>query len=402
MDAEHQSTNFRCATCGEEGNFGSSYPTTSCSRIGRRDSACPSCVKIQAVDRQIAETRAFLAHLKAHRATLLRNINKDHDPFLDIIPTELASRIFTFCMEDTVPTAVNNHVPLTLAAVSRRWRAIAQSTAALWTQIRLELNHLHHLPECEDLLRQWLERSAQLPLSIFLHAWFSSCLDDDRWGIVYSVVKILNEHSSRWCHLTLHVPCFIVGQFKSGPEGAHNLRVLSIKPSFLYTTHSDTLKKGFDVGTPLPSPETVTLVGFHLADIKIRWENVTNVSLSTLSIRECFRLFEMAPRLLECTLHYINPNSTLTPNPISPIFLYQLSRLDIDARFTAEDLFDHMVLPSLNSLVYRGCEQPLHPLISCIRRSACPITTLTFNQHYIEDIGTDIYKLLWAVPVSKN
>ncbi|KAJ3511639.1 hypothetical protein NLJ89_g3983 [Agrocybe chaxingu] len=392
-------SHFTCATCGKEGGFRVKYPTVNCALWRKFTSPCIPCVKLKAVEDQIATTRAFLRHLEAHRAALKPEINASHDPFTSLLPTELASRILTLCTgrPSQHPHPGPNLVPVKLATVSRRWRAVACSTASLWTFIRLCPESISDWYSYEVFLKRWLSRSAQQPLDIYLNIQYCSVNHYVKWKHCVSIIKILNEHSSRWATLSLEVPLHLVRLFKGGPTALRHLEKLSIRPPPHLDDDRDTSR--LDLGTPLPSLESVSVSGFKLRNILIDWRDITAISVSCMQINECLELFKSAQHLRECTLDDISESAPGAEDPESPIVMEHLAKMDIEisANFTSP-FFDHLISPSLNSLIYRGIEQPLGPLTSLILRSSCPIKSLSVGEHHCFEHEDDLYDLLWSVP----
>ncbi|CAA7265054.1 unnamed protein product [Cyclocybe aegerita] len=370
---------FTCATCGKEGGFRDKYPTVNCAPWRKSTSLCIPCVKLKNVEDQITPTHAFLRHLEAHRAALKPEVNASHDPFSSLLPTELASRILTLCIGRPSQIPGPNLAPLKVAAVSRRWRAVACSTASLWTFICLRPDTITDRYSYEIFLKRWLSR---------INNYVKLC---------ESIIETLNEHSSRWASLSLKVPLHLVRLFKGGPTALHHLEKLSICPPAHLDNNRDANR--LDLGSPLPSLKNVSVSGFRLRNIFVNWRNVTTVSISRMQINECLELLKSTQHLRECTLENISESDPGAEDPESPIVMEHLAKMDVNitAHFTFP-FFDYLILPSLNSLIYCGREQPLDPLTSLILRSSCPIRALSVGEPQCYGHELDLYDLLWSVP----
>ncbi|CAA7265059.1 unnamed protein product [Cyclocybe aegerita] len=272
---------------------------------------CPLLLKLRSIDDEIAQTQAFLKDLAAHRATLIRDINASHDPFTNLFPTEIASRIFSLCVDEQDESVSENTsksrscIPLALASVSRRWQAIAWSTPSLWAVIQFDPDSVRNRSNYQEFLSNWLARSRLQPLSITMNIHQHSPNDQDRLNFYERVIGIINTHSHLWGDLSLNIPLDILSLFKAAPNGTrrHLLRVLSIRSSeYEQVSHA----VHFDLESSIaPAPETVSLSSCSFSRIKIDWRNVTRLHITDLNIYECLALFRAAPRLsrIHSSLH---------------------------------------------------------------------------------------------------
>ncbi|KAF8958474.1 hypothetical protein BDZ97DRAFT_1442261 [Flammula alnicola] len=122
---------------------------------------------------------------------LTTQINLQHDPFTHYLPVEIASRIFTFYVDDSWPT--KKYAPLLLAAVCKAWREIAFSTPRIWTSITT----LRLFGGCPCHTRIWLPRSVFFNMLFGLHlAALTPRSDSDRLAKLYSLY--LGTHNTRW------------------------------------------------------------------------------------------------------------------------------------------------------------------------------------------------------------
>ena len=91
--------------------------------------------------------------------------------------------------------------PFTLGAVCRYWRAVTWSTPILWSAMLVRFFAFDN--NKSTLVKDWLSRSGQLPLSIriFFRPIRSTTEADFRF-----FAEIINQYSSRWRHFDLSVP----------------------------------------------------------------------------------------------------------------------------------------------------------------------------------------------------
>ncbi|KAJ3492476.1 hypothetical protein NLJ89_g11227 [Agrocybe chaxingu] len=324
-------------------------------------------------------------------------IDAFHDPLTTCLPTEIASRILTFCVD--TDQEIERRIPLALSAVSRRWRDIAQSTPALWTSIRLQFKSAPIQSSCEEMLRHWILHSSQRQLSI--HLSIDSCDRKDAFAMrVYrTIIEILNAHSYRWGKPSLRIPVHLLNLFRGEIHGAPDLHWLSIGTTSKKDDEDGQIPK-FDLGGPLPAPRTVFFSPCRLSRIRIDWMNVTDVHMLVPYIGECLALFATAPRLRECKLVYVRDDDDASGYPSTPIIHHHLLKLEV-ARTRLNSIspfFDHLCCPSLESLRYDCGSQPLDPLQSFLVRSSAPLKFLPVEETSYFNHEINLTNLLWAIP----
>ena len=97
-----------------------------------------------------------------HRKPKLRYVllvSKRPPAIGDHLPTELLSRIFTFCIPDQEFPEKPLHQ---IVGVSRRWRDIVLNDASFWTSIKVTAT------QKVSLLKAQLKRSRSAPLDIWV------------------------------------------------------------------------------------------------------------------------------------------------------------------------------------------------------------------------------------------
>ncbi|CAA7270615.1 unnamed protein product [Cyclocybe aegerita] len=405
-------TRFSCATCGAAGTFGVNYPATSCTSWRKSPRSCPPCLKLKIIDNQIAETRAFLDHLEAHRDALKADINTSHDPFTNVFPTEIAHRIFSLCKKES-PEILSkysqchlqylNRVPLSLAAVCKRWQAVAWSTPSLWALVYFHIGRVVDTTLYEDIFRRWLRRSGCQLLSIYLHIddYDSSNREWDRF--CRSVIGAISDNWHRWQNLSLTIPLHLLSLFRRmhhDVDGRPHLRNLFICPPFSNSpTHVTSV---FDIGTSFrPDPDTVYLSDCLFQDIHIDWVNVTQVTIEGFCLSDCFELLKSAPLLFNCAFERVAEFGDDLPYSGGPIVHHRLKTLVIEIMTHSNpSFFDNLTLPSLERLTYfcHISEEPLDDVTSLLDRSECPINFLSVSESTYPHDTVGLFDLLWSVP----
>ncbi|KAF7311270.1 F-box domain-containing protein [Mycena kentingensis (nom. inval.)] len=126
------------------------------------------------------------------------HLDLDSSPVAQL-PSEIVSEIFIHCLplypkcppllgtDSTSPTA--------LSQICGLWRAIAHATPQLWRGIALnpEYTRSRTLDSQEDVVRDWLQRSGTVPLSVVIPVFTPG-------------YKLLLAQRHRWQYAAIHVP----------------------------------------------------------------------------------------------------------------------------------------------------------------------------------------------------
>ncbi|CAA7265055.1 unnamed protein product [Cyclocybe aegerita] len=393
-----------CTICGADGTsgHGSRYPVVP----PRGSLMCYSCLELKNLEAQIADTKAFLNHLEAHIDLLKFNHNHTHDYFTHRLPPEVASHIFVLAVADAETLQDQHRAPLTLGAVSRRWRQIAWSTPRLWTEVPVDLNKFEesfHLPK--ELLVQWIGRAGQLPLSVHI-SFDATDSDSSRHTTNFTnIVNTLNEYSLRWESLSLAMPFSLVPHLRATHE-VPLLKRLTINPP--YRVENNALQhqgETFDICTVPPLLQDVSIEGFPFASIRINWSHVTMLHFGGISVIDCLCIFQQAPQITECSLRISNDMGILhLDNPIILPCLVQFEIHFADDIDRANALLDRISLPVLRHLEYEFDLQDYTPLARLLTRSSSPLTYLSITCHSHEGVATDgsLFETLRAAPTVED
>jgi len=316
---------------------------------------CP-CGELEQLDGQI---RNFLHSALKKRQELRLRVNHFHNQKFRQTPPEVISNIFFFYVSSVqleqpvgpprwCPASKHKlSGPLILGAVCRKWREIAWSTPRLWSSIIISLS-----PKSFSKLavvREWLRRSGQLPLSIplVMRSRYIYNIADN----LLPMVHLLNKYAGRWHHLGFHaIPHNLLSAFKvnlngQGLQGASTLHIANVlrEPA-----------EGW-VGTPPIvqglSPTVVKLSRVPFPSIGISWSRVTRVQALGFSVDECIELFHRAPLLTDCMFLDVGSDQQEYPLPNDIIIHTSLNtlRLQLGDSIINTFLF-HLSFPSLLEL----------------------------------------------------
>ena len=197
------------------------------------------------------------------------------------------------------------------------WRQLAWATPDLWDALyvrtgmgRPELDEL--LPE---LVREWLERSGSLPLTIFFNGYKSvgdeSGDYDDTVAVANGlIVEILNLHSHRWriLNLTTTAPAF---RRFSGSIQPNQLVGLGLEVAY---QSSDPSPPKFLIESELTP--THLMLDFPLTSVNVRWDNITHVTIPFISAKESINILRRASSLEYYDIHIYQPSEVSFRKPI--------------------------------------------------------------------------------------
>ncbi|KAJ7765516.1 hypothetical protein DFH07DRAFT_810901 [Mycena maculata] len=108
-----------------------------------------------------------------------------------VLPPELTSVIFGYCLPDGTRPPSPHTAPLLLAQICRQWREICLDTPILWASIQPAIGSV-------ELLKMWLARSKNCPLTFSLKTW-----DSVR---ATALMDGMMSHCARWKDVCLVLP----------------------------------------------------------------------------------------------------------------------------------------------------------------------------------------------------
>ncbi|KAF9522579.1 hypothetical protein CPB83DRAFT_864230 [Crepidotus variabilis] len=377
---------------------------------------CSACERLLAVEQRIRHATTALEQALVDRQQLQNHRNSVHDPF-SRLPTEVSSQIFSFCVPPS-PTLdefyedycwhQNPHVPytqLTLGAVCQGWRRVAWSTASLWNFLSVRITH--RTPSSFTIyVRQWLERSNRLPLTIRV-AYISDLVENiDPYTLnplMIPLIGVLNESIDRWSSVFLHIPNSYISQLKSDPTSPPNIKCLSLwsledktsPPPQLFREKQDAI---FNIGY-LPSPSHLKITAYHLDNLHIHWGNITRFEGQYLTTEESFRVFHQSTKMTSCEMAILPHHSFASATPAAPIILRHLTVLCL--LDTVTPILNQLSCPALRAISWRIDNLQLSgPAVDFITRSNCALEEIRF-QGFQDHDEEDLIEFLTQVPSLK-
>ena len=390
---------MKSLSCGNSQDFSVTSPKPEPCKLVR-GRPCTSCLELETFDREAQ------AILEEDRRKILAEINQRHDPFIQRLPVELASQIFAFCLPPQDHEADPFYISLlwsnskerikpfniVLGAICRAWRQVAWSTPDLWSTLPIAL-HRGNNKAYMELILEWLGRSGQTPLDVFLvydRIAASVPLTEEYVDEHYKpLIDIANGCSSRWRTFNLSGAGFVLAYITGDGQGTCILECLKIRGAY---DRSDSPR--FSLTNAIPIPSQLLSSAMPLRSIGIDWSNLITIEIGDLYVNEFLVLLRWAPRLTRCTLNSLEDGSDEHLPPPTPTHHHTLRELDIrmlDLRQTAEQLLNLLILPSLSSLLYDSKYNSLENVVAFLDRSASRLTTFS-------DLNGDFHDLLVLAP----
>ncbi|KAF7345484.1 F-box domain-containing protein [Mycena venus] len=287
------------------------------------------CARLRELDRAIPELEAKLDRLLRERRALRREVRAY--PILTL-PNELTTEIFINCLS---PGRVMPHPrtpPLLLAQVCRKWREIAFSVPELWNSIRPR----RVSDNTVRLLDLWSKRAGILPISISLSLGAQQHLPP-------SLPSWASTHSNRWENVSLVLSDADLIRFNWMDVSALKTLVIGRGEPF-GTLRLHKVIRGFERAKHLR--EVTLLRGLGPSNIDLKWDQLTTLSATDLTVRECVDALRSASRLTRFTV-YIRTD-TINSQPIHPKLRHsRLQQLILKYGAGHIDLLRRLELPSL-------------------------------------------------------
>jgi len=387
---------------------------------------CSACNELATIRQKIKQLEAEIEELKTrHQYIRVTAVNAIHDPFNHKFPPEISSHIFRLSLPSPLDSgdisleSLNFRLaaPLRLGRVCRMWRQLAWRTPALWQNVYLAIrpSTRHSLAKSlPGLLREWLDRSRVLPLTIsFLH--FGWPHRRDIWGEILSeddisdsdgpvvkvnnvntlkvatrlAIKVLNSYSGRWQNLHITAVADIFEHFYRDvqPNQPVNLCLRVFNPSQQQPPPNFMMESKF-------TPTQLLLIAFPLTSVNICWDGITHLTLRDISIysQEGIDVLQRAPRLEYYDISILQQSEVVFGKHILHPRLRSLKLANY-----IEDFLEAVTLPSLEEWTQRlnGVRVPV-AILSLLEKSGCHLKVL--NLMHVPDDPEGLNTLLQAIP----
>ncbi|KAF8965880.1 hypothetical protein BDZ97DRAFT_738651 [Flammula alnicola] len=245
---------------------------------------CQACLKLVTLDAQISHPQSSIIDLRTKRRLLKTNINYQHDPLIHRFPVEIAAQVFIFYVEeiihhfrvDSTPESELSAPLQILGSVCHTWR-----TPQLWSTINVHLYSISSIPLHIDMARRWLNRSAQLPLSISL-----SFSDSYAIQMVSPLFVLIREHAPRWRQLNLRIRTIYYEKLIGGLDILPSLQKIVLYPPSESTWTST---EDFCTGKT-PCLEHLEASNIILAKVHVQWSALTSFDATGIYLADILGL----------------------------------------------------------------------------------------------------------------
>ena len=334
---------------------------------------------------ELAERNTLLEHLRLKRYDLKRKINQLHSPIVRKLPPDVTSTIFEFCLPDyqlSPYTKEDLSIPLSLGAICTYWRDIAWSTPSLWSSLVVCITR-----ECDShivMAQEWLTRSGQLPLSIHIFS------ETDNTTLA-ALADIINQCSFRWSNLDLYMPPRCYKHFHATDNHAPILK------SIRFLSSAKT-RKLLNFQLTCPRLDRVSLSYFPIQGTNIQWDNLTHLTLHSVSSTDSFIILRKTPRLVFCKVsgscpRYRGPR-------IEALVLTSLRSLQLITRAAdSENFLNNLIAPQLEEFSLPNFYNPsMEVIASFLRRSTCSLRSFSMIFSISSPYSGGFINLVQSIP----
>ncbi|THU93100.1 hypothetical protein K435DRAFT_840379 [Dendrothele bispora CBS 962.96] len=341
--------------------------------------------ELRDIDEEIARLDTLLDNLRSRKEILSSYIHK-HRQLLSPIrrfPPEMIAELFTYCLPSTHPSTRDpSEAPLLLTLVCKQWREIALHTPYLWSALHIYISDFPgegFVERRRNRIKQWLERSGNLPLSLSLThrrsfwEWTHQGSDNQKTRIS-SLMECLIEYSPRWKDLTLNAPDTVFQLIGAVPP--EKLRVLQrLFINVPYSYDHPIPSREFEESLFLFLNRLPRLTSLHLREhLSLpfqsgfqQWSKLTELSLfrrndrhdrksNPLLFNDAMRLLSQTPDLRVCKL-MIQLDGTAKEHQVTLPLLRDLTLIFYAVPYgkpLSLTLAQSLTVPSLANLVIHG------------------------------------------------
>lgn len=345
------------------------------------------------VEAEVAKVSATLNALILKSHALKARANEIYSPFIRLLPPEIISVIFQSLIPPFADSESDTAAPLRLGSVCSFWRTIAWANPSLWSSLSIRFND----PTINTqiiLLRQWLRRSGDLPLSIRLVSE-----EEIQWGTQLTpatAIKIINEYSARWRDLDLRLPTSCYKHLPPSDASLPLLTSLTLNPM----GGQGERRHKLDMSTSARIHH-LTLSCVYLVSVKFQWDQVTHLCLQAFYVDECLEVLRQTSQLVSCALVNIIGGDDGHALPNSPVLLSSLKTLNIENRKDTHIslLLDTISIPNATHLSYSGRNLIHHPLICDLISRSTSLQTFSLIETVVsnEDVFVQLLQALKSV-----
>ncbi|KDR80369.1 hypothetical protein GALMADRAFT_153996 [Galerina marginata CBS 339.88] len=341
------------------------------------------------VEAEVESVSSTLAGLIRKLHNLKARINELHSPIVRLLPPEIVSEVFLFCIPifdpfDEPPNTKDLSAPLKIGAVCSSWRGTAWATPSLWSTLTFHLTSSMKIPVQTTLLEEWLSRSGQLPLCIRL-----TSSDEVSWVGVSSegMMKAIRKYAPRWRDVDIRLPS-VCYRYLPPPEETENFPVLhslTLKPpgGQADRIHKVTIPQSAEL-------RYLALSCLYLKSVVFHFQVLTHLDLESFYVDEILEMLRQSTALVKFTARKILGGDDRHPIPEEAIVLPYVEDMCIinDKGAELQVMLEKISTPKLRKLSYTGdnlLSTPSVEIASLIKQSGCYLETLSISKSPIRE-----------------
>jgi F-box-like len=280
------------------------------------------------------------------------------------LPPELLGEIFRYCLPQDYDELGAHKAVMLPSHVCKRWRDVALSTPALWTNIVLHVTD-KTLESQTALVTDWVSRSGNLPLSFTLEGREN----------VLPILAVLYHHCARWQYINLSVPLETLQCLEAANGRLQRLETLEIN------RYGDSPPWVEQILESAPKLRKVSVSRKFLWNgLNGSWGQLVELdaSCASYSVGDCLALLQAVGSLQ--TLK-VSVNSEVAEGHPRFVFSHPLISLDVCGTGACWMLFDYITLPNIRDLSVGEIESqlPVSQLISFLQRSSSFLRCFSFR-----------------------
>ncbi|KAF9566595.1 hypothetical protein CPC08DRAFT_814807 [Agrocybe pediades] len=340
---------------------------------------CPACIEASKLETQVVRAMDQLEKLLKKLSRQRQAVNYAHSSIIQKMPVEIMSKIFTFVVNRGLVAPrreeLQHHtlpISMRLGHVCRAWRSVAWSTPSVWTYLTVALE-LSYTPTRVQFVYEFLSRAGVgtygVVLSVYTQAEEFLPEDMDKYK---PLLEQIADFGPICVILSVDMPEPLMRYFCS--------RLQDVSRVFMMNAFSRGQSSHF-------------LTILHDDD---RWKSLTELTLECISVEQCVKFLQSAPRLRTCNFWKVVRQRDISASDIGLTTHECLTSLTV--RFLKEDLvsaynpFSYLTLPHLTYLEYSIITPQSENLwnngfvasgddefLDFLERSACPLDVLTLK-----------------------
>ncbi|KAJ7128536.1 hypothetical protein C8R44DRAFT_778146 [Mycena epipterygia] len=334
--------------------------------------------------------------LKVERPTSKPYLTPYIYPILTL-PNEIVSEIFFQSLDPSDRLSSGPASPLFLGHICRDWRDIALSTPALWTAIELHLDSPRPREHQLELLKIWLNRSRDCPLSVAIYQGLAA----GTRASARPFIEAISPHCRR-CHtLNLVIPFCDAALIKGELPLLRTLAIgftdipRNTQPSPTWPAEAFHAPKLAVVLIPIGfSPTIPVLPWAQIGFLSIREVRVLSDLTDVLRSAPNLRYLSVE------TIYASDEDAAADILPVPPLIHLRTLNLTGDSDDPAcTQILGKLTLPALSELrVSELCFELLNPIIpvrALLSRSGCHLPGLRIEVTDAVLVSAEFYRVSW-------